>query len=437
MTDAIATVGSDKLGIYEPNSVEQAVKLAKYLASSDLVPKDYKGKEANCMIAMIWSKGLGIPYIQGMQNIAVINGKPSIYGDLMTALILNSGKCEALDFEIKGEGDSRVAHATGKRVGMKKEVTKTFSVAEAKEAGLWGKDNWKKYPNDMLGWRAKARLYRSLWADVLMGLGMTEETQDYTPPKGQPVDVTPDPAPVVDEAPEQGEVPSEEKPEITHIPSHTEDKKEEAIETEEADDDGSEAEVVDVEHAPEVDPGEAEVQAPAPASSGAAPAEVVDGMKKAVTNNRRYGWSITKVETKWGRKMAEMSTQELKALADIMRDCGSDKEKVSALLDTAPFGTSDESTGSSETEEESTSQEQTRPTPPTVPSPDGPINGDNPAFSKEMVVAEIDNLIKVATERGVDVKKELGVPNNWNKMKYELEESSLVDFRDDIKGYLG
>ena len=70
-----------------PQNFEEAWKIARLLSDSDLVPKDYRGKPANCLVALQWGADLGLPGLQALQNIAVIGGRPSVWGDAALALV--------------------------------------------------------------------------------------------------------------------------------------------------------------------------------------------------------------------------------------------------------------------------------------------------------------------------------------------------------------
>ena len=133
---------------------------------------------------MMWSHELGVSTMQGIQNIAVINGKPSIYGDLSMALLWQSGLVEEWQEWHEGSGDSRTAIIKSKRKDVKSVIVKSFSLEEAKKAGLADKDVWKKYTDDMLMWRTRGRMFDALYADVQKGLILVEEAQDYPEPKG-------------------------------------------------------------------------------------------------------------------------------------------------------------------------------------------------------------------------------------------------------------
>jgi len=160
-----------------PQTFEQALTFADYLADSDLVPKDFKGKPANCLIAMQWGAELGLKPLQALQNIAVINGRAALWGDAVLALVRNSPVCEFVE-----EWDANeTAHCKVKRKG-EKETLVTFSMEDAKKAGLVGKQGpWTQYPKRMRQMRARAFALRDVFTDVLRGMAIAEEIMDIQP----------------------------------------------------------------------------------------------------------------------------------------------------------------------------------------------------------------------------------------------------------------
>jgi hypothetical protein len=93
---------------------------------------------------------------------------------------LASVVCEWVTESVDGEGDRVVATCTAQRRGYPAPITSTFSVADAKAAGLWGKQGpWSQYPKRMLAMRARGFALRNAFADVLRGLVTAEEAQDY------------------------------------------------------------------------------------------------------------------------------------------------------------------------------------------------------------------------------------------------------------------
>lgn len=161
-----------------PRNFEEAWRLAEILADSELVPKDYRGKPGNCLVAIQWGNEVGLSALQSLQNIAVINGRPSMWGDALLALVRSSPLCE---FVVESD-DGTTATCRVKRRG-EPEQSRTFSVEDAKTAGLHGKQGpWQQYPKRMRQMRARAFALRDVFADVLKGIPMAEELQD-TPPE--------------------------------------------------------------------------------------------------------------------------------------------------------------------------------------------------------------------------------------------------------------
>lgn len=187
-------------GLLRLQTYEQARDLAKVIANSDLAPKDFRGKPDNVLIAIIMGDELGLAPMQAVQNIAVINGRPSLWGDAVLALVRSSGLCAAFREWTEGEGDSLVAYcSTTRRDDPKSICQRMFSVGDAKRAGLWGKQGpWQQYPARMLQMRARGFALRDTYPDVLRGIWTREEAEDISP---EPVNVTPPPAPEIVPAP--------------------------------------------------------------------------------------------------------------------------------------------------------------------------------------------------------------------------------------------
>lgn len=176
---------------FAPQTMTEAMEFSKLLAESSMVPRQYQGKPQDVLVCVQWGAELGLAPMQALQNIAVINGKPSVYGDAAMAMVQNSPVCEDIEEYFEGEGTTNpVAVCVAKRKG-RKPVTSKFSVEDAKRAGLWGKQGpWTSYPKRMLAMRARGFALRDAFADVLKGLITVEEAQDY-PPEAAPKDITP------------------------------------------------------------------------------------------------------------------------------------------------------------------------------------------------------------------------------------------------------
>ena len=162
-------------GFMIPTSVKEGMELAQWIAKSDLAPKDYKDKPGNVLIAMQMGLEVGLSPMQAIQNIAVINGRPSIWGDSMLALCQNSPDFESIN---ENESTDDVGVCVVKRRGMEAQ-RREFTVEMAKKAGLWGKQGpWQTAPARMLKLRARAFALRDTFADALRGLQSAEEQRD-------------------------------------------------------------------------------------------------------------------------------------------------------------------------------------------------------------------------------------------------------------------
>jgi hypothetical protein len=176
---------------FAPATLTEAIQFSDMLANSSMVPKAYQGKPQDILVCVQWGYEMGLAPMQALQNIAVINGKPSVYGDTALALVQASPVCEDVQEYFEDEGTPNpVAVCVAKRKN-RSPVTVRFSVEDARRAGLWGKQGpWQAYPKRMMQMRARGFALRDAFPDVLKGLITAEEAQDY-PDEAKPVDITP------------------------------------------------------------------------------------------------------------------------------------------------------------------------------------------------------------------------------------------------------
>lgn len=173
----------------ELKSLADVVTLARILAASTYLPRDYQGKVENVVFAILMGRELSLHPIVALQNLRVMRrrmkdgtevSQVSLAGDMATALIQQSGVLESWDETYIGvafEDDFRA------KVVMKRKtlpaVVREFSVQDAKKAGLWATIGpWTQYPRRMLAWRARWFLMRDLFSDILRGMSITEELAD-------------------------------------------------------------------------------------------------------------------------------------------------------------------------------------------------------------------------------------------------------------------
>ncbi len=156
------------------------MQLASQLSKSTMVPKSYQGKPQDLFVAMAMGYQIGLSVEQAIQAIAVINGKPCLYGDDMLALCLKHPDfVDIIEEPIVQAGQLFGYSCTVKRKNMTDHTTQ-FTLEMAKKAGLLSKPGpWTQYPDRMLQLRARSFALRDKFPDALKGIKSREETEDY------------------------------------------------------------------------------------------------------------------------------------------------------------------------------------------------------------------------------------------------------------------
>lgn len=179
---------------------EDIQRLAEVLFKGGLTPKRVDRPE-HLAVRIIAGLEIGLSPVQAVNNIMVINGRASLWGDAALAIVRASGLLVFHDEEIEGTGEDRLGYCTVQRDGEADKRKFTFSVADAIKAQLWTKDGpWQTYPDRMLKLRARAFALRDVFPDLLSGLAIVEEQLDAKPEKEMP----------------PTSVESERKPELQH-----------------------------------------------------------------------------------------------------------------------------------------------------------------------------------------------------------------------------
>ena len=161
-----------------PQSFEEAWRVAGALAASGLAPQGLNSQEKVLAVIMAGAE-IGMAPFQALQSFAVINGRVALFGDGMLGVVRRFGV--TVEEKLDGTGEDMIAFCHVVRPDTKELISRAFSVADAKQAGLWGKQGpWSQYPKRMLQMRARAWALRDGCADMLRGMKMAEEVQDYT-----------------------------------------------------------------------------------------------------------------------------------------------------------------------------------------------------------------------------------------------------------------
>lgn len=170
------------LSVFEPNSYTELKELCVFLGTDskcDAVPNDYIGKPGSMLAAAMLGRSIGLGFMQSLQNVAVINGRPSVWGDAMLAVVINTGELESFtEMDFPDIIKNKQAVCQLKRRG-RPIITRTFTEEMAKVAGLLNKGGaWKTNPARQYQMRARAFALRDAFPDVLKGIYAAEESFD-------------------------------------------------------------------------------------------------------------------------------------------------------------------------------------------------------------------------------------------------------------------
>lgn len=164
-----------------PRNLTEAMEFAKLIGTSEICPKDFKGKPGDILVAVQMGLEVGLKPLQALQSIAVINGRPTIWGDGALAIVRASGFLEDFDEDDPGKAWSQgYGRCAVKRFGQSWQERR-FSREDAERAGLTKRGTagpWTTYPGRMLQMRARSWALRDVFADVLRGFQIREEIED-------------------------------------------------------------------------------------------------------------------------------------------------------------------------------------------------------------------------------------------------------------------
>ncbi len=170
--------------------IDDLASLAEKLAPRSMLPEKLRNKPHDVLAIVMAGRELGLPPWASIRLLNVIEGKPVLTADGMVAVARGSGKCVSFDMI---ESTDKIATFETVRHGGKPQRM-SFTIEEAKTAGLTNKDNWKKHSAAMLRARAQAALCRVVYQDVLAGVYSDDEAADFSRSRApEPIDVEPEP----------------------------------------------------------------------------------------------------------------------------------------------------------------------------------------------------------------------------------------------------
>lgn len=180
------TTGNKIAGII-PTDMDQMWRMAQAISKSGLGPASMKTTE-QVFIAIQMGMEIGLPPMQALRGIAVINGRPALWGDVMWSMVRHAGHRFREWYE--GEGADLTAFCELTRGDTGEKITSYFSMADAKAAGLLNKTGpWQQYTRRMLMMRARSWSCRDGAPDALGGMPSEFDVIDITPdPVEPPID---------------------------------------------------------------------------------------------------------------------------------------------------------------------------------------------------------------------------------------------------------
>lgn len=164
-------------------TVAEQMQYADVICKGSLVPQAYRGNPANVLIAMDFGRSMGLSPAESLYRITVINGKPTASAELIAANVRRAGH------RLRVSKDEKARSATVEIIRADDPdytFSATWDMAKAQQAGLSGKDNWKKYPLAMLTARAITECARDACPEALYGVVYTGEEMGGDLPAQQP-----------------------------------------------------------------------------------------------------------------------------------------------------------------------------------------------------------------------------------------------------------
>lgn len=169
-------VANEALVSWEPKTATEAWQLSKYYHPSGLLPKDLK-VISDVFVVISAGRDFGWSPMQSFRGIYVVKGKPSLSADAMVGLA--KSRPDICEYFTLIESTPTLATFETKRKSDKNPVRMTFSIQEARDAGLFEKDStWSKYPARMLRNRCKSALCKEVYEELFFGTYEESEARE-------------------------------------------------------------------------------------------------------------------------------------------------------------------------------------------------------------------------------------------------------------------
>ncbi len=177
----------NEIAFMDFSNFENAWKTAEMISKARCIPKEFQGNPSDILVAIQFGHDLGMKPMTSLQNIMIVNNKPSIYGDAMLAVCMAFP--DFIDCIETYDSEKQESSCTVKRKG-REPLTRIFNKKMAEAAKLWGKVSstgmpspWVTSPERMLQFRSRSFALRDMFPDVLKGMPTVEEMRDVSPEK--------------------------------------------------------------------------------------------------------------------------------------------------------------------------------------------------------------------------------------------------------------
>lgn len=161
---------STALAVTHDTALAERITYAQALAAAELLPAAYRKKPANVLLAMEYGRALGLDTVTAIQQVHIVDGKPTASAQLIGSLVRRAGH------RLRVTGDDKHAVAEIVRRDDPEFIFRAeWTIARAQAAGLAGKGTWAKYPDAMLKARAITEVARDACPEALAGVAYTAE----------------------------------------------------------------------------------------------------------------------------------------------------------------------------------------------------------------------------------------------------------------------
>jgi len=152
---------------FQPETMEEMMRLAKAIAGSSIIPSAYRNKPGDIVVCVMTGRELGLDFMQSLRGMHVINGKAILSAQAMVGLCQRHSVCK---YFVLVESTNKKATYSTHRVGDPSPTTYSYTIEMASKAQLTKGPTWQRHPDAMLRARAQSALARTVYSDLMMGI---------------------------------------------------------------------------------------------------------------------------------------------------------------------------------------------------------------------------------------------------------------------------